>query len=314
MSTLNLAFAGTPEFAVPALNALAQSGHRLAGVFTQPDRKAGRGQGLKASPVKVRALQLSLPVYQPESFRGAEAQSLLAVLAVDALIVVAYGLILPPAVLDMPRLGCFNIHASLLPRWRGAAPIHRAILAGDERTGITIMRLESGLDTGPMLAVEAIPIQRDDTGASLHDRLASLGAQLMCSTLAAIAAGTARATPQPDTGVTYAAKVEKAEAEIQWREAAAAIERRVRAFNPWPVAQTTLNAQQLRIWQAEAVGDADPAAQPGRVLRQGDAGIEVACGSGALRITSLQLPGRNRCSAAEFLKSHSLLGQTLGAV
>ena len=312
MSTLNLAFAGTPEFAVPALNALAQSGHRLAGVFTQPDRKAGRGQGLKASPVKVRALELGLTVHQPQDFRGSESQALLADLGVDALIVVAYGLILPQAVLNLPRLGCFNIHASLLPRWRGAAPIHRAILAGDAVTGITIMRLEPGLDTGPMLGQTRLDIAADDTSASLHDKLAPLGAALLCETLAALAAGTARETLQPEAGVTYAAKIGKAEAEIDWAEPAAAIERRVRAFNPWPVAQTRWKAQQLRIWQAGRTDDADATAEPGRVLRQSEAGIDVACGAEALRITTLQLPGRTRCSAAEFIKSQSLLGQKLG--
>ena len=313
MSTLNLAFAGTPEFAVPALNALAQSGHRLAGVFTQPDRKAGRGQALRASPVKVRALELGLTVHQPQDFRERESQALLADLRLDALIVVAYGLILPLAVLNLPRLGCFNIHASLLPRWRGAAPIHRAILAGDAVTGITIMRLEPGLDTGPMLSQTRLDIAADDTSASLHDKLAPLGASLLCETLAALAAGTARETPQPEAGVTYAAKIGKCEAEINWAEPAAAIERRVRAFNPWPVAQTIWKAQQLRIWQAGRTAASDASGDPGRVLRQSEAGIDVACGTDALRITTLQLPGRSRCSAAEFLKSQSLLGQKLGA-
>ena len=311
MSTLNLAFAGTPEFAVPALNALAQSGHRLAGVFTQPDRKGGRGQGLKASPVKGRALELGLTVHQPENFRAIESQALLETLGVDALIVVAYGLILPLAVLNLPRLGCFNIHASLLPRWRGAAPIHRAILAGDDFTGITIMRLEPGLDTGPMLSQTRIAIAPGDTSGSLHDKLAPLGAALLCETLAALAAGMARETPQPEAGVTYAAKIGKAEAEITWAEPAVAIERRVRAFNPWPVAQTTWKGQQLRIWQAARTDGVR--SEPGQVLRQSDAGIDVACGMDALRITTLQLPGRTRCSATEFLKSQSLLGQKLGA-
>ena len=313
MSTLNLAFAGTPEFALPALNALAQAGHRIAGVFTQPDRKAGRGRTLTASPVKQRALQLGLTVFQPASLREPEAQRLLSGLHLDALIVVAYGLILPQAVLQMPRLGCFNIHASLLPRWRGAAPIHRAILAGDARSGITIIRLEAGLDTGPMLAVASIPIEVNESCATLRDKLAPLGAHLMCRTLDTIADGTAVETPQPLDSVTYAAKVDKAEAEIPWSDPASAIERRVRAFNPWPVAQTQWAGAQLRIWQSELARDAGDDAEPGRVLAQSDAGIEVACGRGALRVTALQLPGRSRCSAAEFLKSQSLLGQKLGA-
>ena len=318
MTTLNLAFAGTPEFAVPALDAIASSGHRIAGVFTQPDRKAGRGQAVKASAVKSRALQLGLTVLQPQTFRSAEAEALLAALHVDAMIVVAYGLILPSSVLAIPRLGCFNIHASLLPRWRGAAPIQRAILSGDAASGVTIMRLEPGLDTGPSLARALVPIDPSDTSASLQHKLAPLGARMMCDTLDALARGPVTETAQPAEGVTYASKIEKAEAEIDWAQSAVAIDRRVRAFNPWPVAQTRYQGAQLRIWAAGVPGAGLPAAgvpsaPAGSVIAQSDAGIDVACGEGVLRLTRLQSPGRSQCSAADFLRSQSLLNARLGA-
>jgi len=312
LNTLTLAFAGTPDFAVPALDVLAASRHRIAGVFTQPDRKAGRGRELKASSVKLRAQRLGLPVSQPETFRSDEARSLLAGLNVDALIVVAYGLILPKSVLGIPRLGCFNIHASLLPRWRGAAPIQRAILAGDARSGITIMRLEAGLDTGPMLATAAIPIGARDTSQTLHDKLAALGGRMMCEILDALAAGPVPETVQPAAGITYAAKIEKSEAEIDWSGAAVSIERRVRAFNPWPVAQTQLSGRQLRIWESEVLEASGVRGPAGSVLAQSDAGVDVACGDGVLRLTRLQSPGRAQCAAAEFLKSHTLSNARLG--
>jgi methionyl-tRNA formyltransferase len=312
LNTVNLAFAGTPDFAVPALEALAASRHRIAGVFTQPDRRAGRGREWKASPVKLRAQQLGLPVFQPETFRSEQAPSLLAALKVDALIVVAYGLILPKRVLDIPRLGCFNIHASLLPRWRGAAPIQRAILAGDATSGITIMRMEPGLDTGPILATAAVPIEAHDTSESLHDKLAPLGGRMMCETLDALASGPVAETVQPTEGVTYAAKIEKSEGEINWTDSAASIERRVRAFNPWPVAQTRLAGKQLRIWESQVLEANAVRGPAGSVLAQSDAGIDVACGEGVLRLTRLQSPGRAQCAAAEFLKSHTLLNVRLG--
>ncbi len=318
---MRLGFAGTPQFAVAALDALARSRHTLAVVFTKPDRPAGRGQAVQASPVKQRAAALGIPVLQPVTFKAPEAQNALRQFAVDALVVVAYGLILPAGVLAVPRLGCFNIHASLLPRWRGAAPIHRALLAGDATTGITIMRMEAGLDTGPMLAVRTLPIAPDDTAGSLHDRLALLGGELVVETLDSLAAGTAEAVPQPAVGVTYADKINKAEAHIDWNSDALEVVRQVRAFNPWPIAESRLEGVQLRVWEAElaphVTGDApaglaDAAAVvPGTVLAATNAGIDVACGGGVVRILKLQLAGRRPLAAGEFIKAHPLVGARL---
>jgi methionyl-tRNA formyltransferase len=309
---LRLGFAGTPPFAVPALDALSRSEHRLCAVFTQPDRPAGRGQEMRASAVKQRALELGLEVHQPSSFRAPDTLSVLESLDLDALVVVAYGLLLPPAALAVPRLGCFNIHASLLPRWRGAAPIQRALLAGDSRTGITIMRMEAGLDTGPMLNTRAIDIAADDTSASLHDRLADLGGELMSETLEALALGPAPEIAQPSVGVTYAAKLTKAEALIDWQQTAQQIGRNVRGFYPWPVAETRLNGAQLRVWEAQPLPDDAAAAPPGTVLVAAESGIDVACGRGALRILRLQLAGRKPVAAHEFIKAHALAGECLG--
>jgi methionyl-tRNA formyltransferase len=305
---LRLGFAGTPEFAVPALDALRTSRHTIEAVFTQPDRPAGRGQALQAGAVKRRALELDLPVHQPQSFKSAEADTLLRELNLDALVVVAYGQILPPSILALPTLGCFNIHASLLPRWRGAAPIQRALLAGDTTSGVTIMRMQAGLDTGPMLASRTLEIAPRETAGSLHDRLATLGAALICEALDAVAAGDAEGRPQPHQGVTYAEKINKAEALIDWTEAAGAIDRRVRAFNPWPIAETRLNGAQLRIWEAELLGSEGMAPPPGTVLATSTAGIDVACGRGALRLTRLQLAGRKPLAAAEFINAQPLVG------
>jgi methionyl-tRNA formyltransferase len=311
---LKLGFAGTPDFAVPALQRLA-AGHRIAAVFTQPDRPAGRGRELHMSPVKLRALELGLTVHQPATFKTAEALETLRAAQVDALIVVAYGLILPASALKLPRLGCFNIHASLLPRWRGAAPIQRALLAGDSVTGVTIMRMEAGLDTGPMLASSRVRIEANDTAKTLHDRLAPVGAQLMAETLEGLSSGRAREVAQPADGVTYAAKIEKAEAQIQWQRSAEEISRQVRAFNPWPMAETRLNGEQLRIWAAEAIES--PALQgtasPGSVLTAAPEGIDVVCGSGILRILNLQLAGRKPLPAAEFLRGQRLDGTRFSA-
>ncbi len=339
---MRLGFAGTPEFAVPALDALGLT-HQICAVFTQPDRPAGRGQPLHLSPVKKRALERGLTVHQPPSFKSPEALQLLRDLRLDALVVVAYGLILPSAILGVPGFGCINIHASLLPRWRGAAPIQRALLAGDTATGITIMRMEAGLDTGPMLAVQAIDIGPRDTSGTLHDRLAVLGAQLIGETLAALERNEIAATPQPPVGVTYAGKINKAEARIDWRQDAVQIERQVRAFNPWPIAETGLDGEQLRIWEAElpeagmraaGLGDAHMLAAsrqneslqlsevsgrsqssegavgvpPGTVLAAGQEGIDVACGRGVLRIRRLQLAGRKPLPAQEFIRGHRLEG------
>jgi methionyl-tRNA formyltransferase len=306
---LRLGFAGTPEFAVPALDAL-KNAHRICAVFTQPDRPAGRGQPLHASPVKALATLRGFPVHQPASFKSPEALETLRSLELDALVVVAYGLILPPAALECPKLGCINIHASLLPRWRGAAPIQRAVLAGDSKTGVTIMRMAAGLDTGPMLATREIGIGADDTAKSLHDRLARLGAELIGETLDALQQGRVREVPQPSEGVTYAEKITKAEALIDWRRDAAQISRRVRAFNPWPIAETRLDGAQLRIWEAQPLEfpGPDPATEAGRVLAATPAGIDVACGRGVLRILRLQLAGRKPLVPREFLKGQRLDG------
>jgi methionyl-tRNA formyltransferase len=311
---LRLGFAGTPEFAVPALDALARSAHRLVAVFTKEDRAAGRGRKLKISPVKARALELGVEVHQPPTFKDPAAAQSLRALELDALVVVAYGLILPRAALDAPRLGCYNIHASLLPRWRGAAPIQRALLAGDPVTGVTIMRMEEKLDTGPMLAVRAAEIAAEDTAGTLHDRLAALGAGLIEETLNALAAGAASETRQSGEGVTYADKISKSEALLDWREDAALLARRVRAFNPTPVAETRWEGMQLRVWQGTVAPPASPGPEsgaarvPGSVVAASAAGIDVACGRGALRITRLQLAGRKPLSAAEFLRAHPLSG------
>ena len=307
---MRLGFAGTPAFAVPALDALARSAHSVQAVFTKADRPAGRGRMLQPSPVKKRALELGYAVHQPDSFKTPEVCEMLRALQLDALVVVAYGLILPPEVLAAPRLGCFNIHASLLPRWRGAAPIQRALLAGDPTTGVTIMHMDAGLDTGPLLDMREIEIAPLDTAGSLHDRLAALGADLICQTLDALAAGRAREMPQPQLGVTYAGKISKSEALIDWREDAVQVARRIRAFDPSPIAETRLDGAQLRLWQAEVL-PADAHAQraaPGTVLRAGPSGIDVACGNGQLRIVRLQLAGRKPMAAAEFVKAQRLAG------
>jgi methionyl-tRNA formyltransferase len=319
--SLRLGFAGTPGFAVPALDVLTRSTHSVLAVFTKADGAAGRGRKPHMSEVKLRALQLGLPVYQPATFRTEGAHRMLHDLQLDALIVVAYGLILPPAALGATRLGCFNIHASLLPRWRGAAPIQRAILAGDQVAGVAIMRMEERLDTGPLLASRAVDIGPADTAGSLADRLARLGAELMRQTVDALALGTAVEVPQPEAGVTYAEKISKAEALLDWREDAVLLARRIRAFNPAPVAETRWEGTQLRIWDAEVrerpgherPGHERPAcgtapAPPGTVLAASGEGIAVACGEGTLRITRLQLAGRKPMAAGEFIKAQRLSG------
>jgi methionyl-tRNA formyltransferase len=311
---LRLGFAGTPEFAVPALEALSEA-QRICGVFTQPDRPSGRGQPLHASPVKTFATLRGFRVFQPSTFKSQETLETLRGLDLDVLVVVAYGLILPPAALQIPRKGCINIHASLLPRWRGAAPIQRAVLAGDSKTGVTIMRMEAGLDTGPMLAIREIEIGADDTAKTLHDRLARLGAELIVETLHALSSGRVREVPQPAEGVTYAEKINKAEALIDWQQDAVQVWRRVRAFNPWPIAETRLNGTQLRIWDARMLDSAVPeqgepgaGALPGTVLAATPDGVDVACGRGVLRILRLQLAGRKPLFAQEFIKGQRLDG------
>jgi len=306
---LRIVFAGTPEFAVPTLRILLASSYQVSAVYTQPDRPAGRGRRLTASPLKQAAA--GLPVYQPRSLRRAETQAELAALAPDLLVVVAYGLLLPQAVLDIPRLGCVNVHASLLPRWRGAAPIQRALLAGDTRTGVSIMRMEAGLDTGPVYAMAALDIAPGTTAGELHDRLAVLGAEALLQTLPEIAAGNAVAEPQDDALACYAAKLEKIEAELDWRQPAVQLARRVLAFNPWPVAQTRFGDTVLRVWRAETLSMPADAA-PGTVLAQDSAGVAVATGEGVLRLLEVQLPGRGRVSGAEFGRGRALRGERLG--
>lgn len=295
---MKVAFAGTPEFAAAALEAILAAGFDVPLVLTQPDRPAGRGMQLQPSPVKRVALAAGIPVHQPEKLRTPEQQTPLADVQADVLVVAAYGIILPQAVLDLPRQGCLNIHASLLPRWRGAAPIHRAIQAGDAETGITIMQMDAGLDTGPMLLSRAEAIHADDTTGSLHDRLALLGAEMIVEALRALPGGLT-ATPQPADGVTYAAKIGKAEASIDWNRPAVELERAIRAFNPFPGAVATLQQTPVKLWRARAI---DAAGTPGEVLLAEGAGVIVACGEGALCITELQKPGGKRLPAAEFLR------------
>ncbi len=298
---MRLIFAGTPEFAAVALRALLAADHDVALVLTQPDRPAGRGMKLKPSPVKEVALARGLRVWQPDNLKTEEARAPIADARADAMIVAAYGLILPQSVLDLPRLGCINIHASLLPRWRGAAPIQRAIEAGDAETGITLMRMDKGLDTGAMLARAPLPITGDDTAGSLHDRLAELGARELLALLPALAAGQVVATPQDDALATYAAKIGKDDARLDWSRAAGELERQVRAFNPFPGAWTLLDGEPFKIWRARAV---DGTGAPGRPVPGFVA--RIACGEGALELLEVQKAGGKRLPIEAFLAGHAL--------
>lgn len=300
---LRVAFAGTPEFAAVALRAILAAGFEVPLVLTQPDRPAGRGMKLTPSPVKRVALDAGIAVDQPERLRTPEQRTALADCAPDVLVVAAYGIILPPEALSIPRLGCLNIHASLLPRWRGAAPIHRAIEAGDAQTGITIMQMDEGLDTGAMLLERALAIAPNDTTGSLHDRLAELGGEMIVEALHALSGGPLPATPQPDVGVTYAAKIAKAESAIDWREPAEVLDRRVRAFDPFPGAVSDLRDTPVKIWRASVVAGRGA---PGEVLAADADGVVIACGEGALRVTELQRPGSRRMGAEEFLRGFAL--------
>ena len=293
---MRLAFMGTPAFAVPTLDALSEAGFDIAAVYSQPPRPAGRGKRLQPTPAHLRAEALSLPVRTPVTLRDAEAQAEFAALGLDAAVVVAYGLILPQPVLDAPRLGCVNLHASLLPRWRGAAPIQRAIMAGDAETGVCVMRMEQGLDTGPVLARLSTPIGDDETAGELAERLARLGAPLVVETLRAMAAGRATATPQPEEGALYARKIDKAEARLDWREPAAALAARIRALTPAPGAWTMLGEERLKVLAAHPEPGEGP---PGTVL---DDALLVACGAGALRIDRAQRPGRAPTARADLLR------------
>ena len=305
MQPPKLVFAGTPDFAVPGLRACIEAGEVVA-VYTQPDRPAGRGRKLAPSPAKQAALAAGIPVEQPESLKTPEAQARLRDYAPDLMVVIAYGLILPRKVLTIPRLGCWNVHASLLPRWRGAAPIQRAILAGDAETGVCLMQMEPGLDTGPVLLSEATPIRADHTGGTLHDRLAEMGAQMLAAGLRyVIAGGTLHATPQPETGATYAHKLEKSEAELDFSRPAVELERKVRAFDPWPVAEAVLADERVRVWAASALPATLEHAgkSPGAIVSASKLGIDIACGEGVLRILKLQRASGRVVDAADYVNA-----------
>lgn len=308
---MRIVFAGTPEFAAESLAALLASPHQVIAVLTQPDRPAGRGRALQPSPVKALAVQHGIPVLQPETLKGTEIRDELAALAADVMVVVAYGLIIPRDVLALPRLGCINVHGSLLPRWRGAAPIQRAIAAGDDETGVGIMQMEAGLDTGPVLLEVRTPITPEDTGGSLHDRLAGLGAQALVQALADLESLQNKALSQPEVGITYAHKLTKEEAQLDWNKSATELALQVRAFNPWPVSWVPRPEGPMRVWAATA---ANGTGQPGSVLAVSAAGIEVACGQGSLLLTQIQLPGKKSLPVADLLRGHADLfhaGQTL---
>ena len=302
MSSLRIIFAGTPDFAASALSALIKSDHEIVAVYTQPDRPAGRGRKLRASPVKEAALENNIPVLQPDNLKEAETQETLKSFQADVMIVAAYGLILPQVVLDMPRLGCLNIHASILPRWRGAAPIQRAIAAGDKESGITIMQMNAGLDTGDILQISSCPITEEDSGGSLHDKLAVIGANAILETLNDIE--NISPEPQDDTLATYAHKLDKKEALINWQHSASKIERLIRAFNPWPVAFTYLNGNTLRIWQAQAISETSEL-EAGTVISCDKKGINISCGEGVLRLLKLQPSGSKAMDVASFMNGHA---------
>jgi methionyl-tRNA formyltransferase len=307
--SLRVVFAGTPDFAVPCLEACRAACADVVAVYTQPDRPAGRGRKLAASPVKEAALAAGIPVEQPESFKAEADRQRLASYAPDLMVVVAYGLILPRKVLAIPRLGCWNVHASLLPRWRGAAPIQRAILAGDTESGVDLMQMEAGLDTGPVLVERRTPIADDDTGGSLHDRLAALGADALAEGLRRTLAGESLVPrAQSGEGVEYAHKLDKAEARLDFAQPAMVLERKVRAFDPWPVAEADIAGERLRIWSARAVPGV-PGAEPGRILAASRHGIDVACAEGALRLTAVQRAGGRRIGAVDYLNARPELKQ-----
>ena len=299
---LRLAFMGSPDFALPSLRALAAAGHDIAAVYAQPPRPAGRGHKERPCPVHALALERAWQARTPTSLKEPAELAAFADLDLDIAVVVAYGLILPPAVLAAPRLGCINVHASLLPHWRGAAPIQRAILAGDGETGVTIMQVDEGLDTGPMLLAEAVPIGAKETGSTLHDTLAALGARLIVTALEGLAAGTLSARPQPAEGATYAAKLQRGEGRLDWRRPAADLERAVRAFTPWPGAEFEVNGSRIKVLGAEVV-PGDPPTAPGTVL---DNSLTVACGTGALRLLKVQRAGRAAMDAEAFLRGFDL--------
>ena len=304
---LRIIFAGTPDFAASSLNAVLTSQHQVIAVYTQPDRPAGRGRKLAASPVKQLAEQHNIPVFQPLSLKNNSEQETLKSLNADVMVVVAYGLILPPLALGIPKLGCINVHASLLPRWRGAAPIQRAVLAGDEESGITIMQMDAGLDSGDMLLKKSCPIKADDTGSSLHDRLAELGAQCLLEALQDLPSLQQQAAVQDHNVANYAHKLDKAQARIDWQQSAVDIERLIRAFNSWPVAFSELEDTRVRIWQARCCeqnrDQQDHDAEPGTILNSSAQGIEIACGTGVLQLQTLQLPGAKALPVSALLNA-----------
>ncbi len=308
---MKIVFAGTPDFAVPTLQALLDSPYEVCAVYTQPDRPAGRGRKLTPSPVKALATLHNIPVYQPENFKQSPDIEQLRALNADLLVVVAYGLILPQAVLDIPKFGCINVHGSLLPRWRGAAPIHRALMAGDTKTGITIMKVVKKLDAGDMLYKDECPITASDTSSSLHDQLAVMGAHGLVKVVTQIEQGTLIAEPQDETQVIYAHKLEKAESILDWHQSAVELDRQIRGLNAWPVAQTLFKSEVLRVWLSSVI-DKTGAMTPGTIDCT-DHALDVATGEGVLRLLEVQLPGGKRVTGKDFLNAHSADGVKLGA-
>jgi len=312
---LRIVFAGTPDFAARHLQSLIDDGrHQIVAVYTQPDRPAGRGKKLQASPVKRFAEEQGLAIYQPQTLRHTEQQAALAKLNADLMVVVAYGLILPQQVLDTPRLGCINVHGSILPKWRGAAPIQRAVEAGDSETGVTIMQMDAGLDTGPMLSITRCHISDEDTSGAIYERLADLGGPALLRAIDKLETGSAQAVAQDDSLSSYASKIDKAEAQIDWSEAAMVIDRRIRAFNPFPCAFTSLEGQRIKIWSSK-VERSDCIGQPGQIVRADNQGLLIRCGQGSLLLTEIQLAGKSRLAVAEILKSRADLlavGRQLG--
>lgn len=308
---MKIVFAGTPEFAVPTLQALIDSPFEVCAIYTQPDRPAGRGRKLTASPVKQLAVAHGIPVYQPENFKSPEALAALQDLNADLMVVIAYGLILPQAVLDTPRLGCINVHGSLLPRWRGAAPIHRALMAGDEKTGVTIMKVVKKLDAGDMLLKAECPITATDTSSSLHDQLAQMGAEALVKVVEQYQQGTVQSEPQDEAQVTYAHKLEKHESTLNWNDTAIELDRKIRGLNAWPVAQTLFKGEVLRVWNS-MLNDRRLSIAPGTIDCSEHA-LDVATGDGAIRLLEVQLPGGKRIAGKDFLNAHSADGVKLGA-
>lgn len=309
---MKIIFAGTPEFAVPSLQMLVNSDHDICAVYTQPDRPAGRGRHLQPSPIKQLALSSGIPVFQPSTLKDEQTLQELFYFQADLMIVVAYGMILPQIVLDTPRLGCINVHGSLLPRWRGAAPIQRAIMAGDSETGITIMQIIHKLDAGDMLHKEFYPISSTDNASIVYEKLSQLGAIGLSKTLPLIEKGLLKPQQQNENLVTYAEKLDKSEADLDWSQSAEKLYRKIRAFNPWPVAQTNYKGQNLRIWQAELINESITHLQPGTVFISNNKFLDVATGSGLLRLIEVQLPGGKRISAQAFLNAHAIEGVVFG--